>query len=103
MRNLYVRGLVHALGVAAYIFGIAGLMFYVGQRFFGPEPSFFIPVMVLMLFVISACIVGALVLGKPILLYVEGAKQQAVRLLAVTVGWIVVIVVIIFLSRVLLR
>ena len=40
--------------------------------------------MFLMLFVFSALLTGYLVLGKPIMMYVDGQKKEAVRLLFYT-------------------
>jgi len=51
---------------------------------------------VLMLFVVSATVSGALVFGKPVLLYLDGKKQDAVKLFLTTLGWMVVILILIF-------
>jgi hypothetical protein len=52
-----------------------------------------------MLFVLSATIVGSLVLGRPILLHLEGKKNEALRFFGYTVGWLAILTVIIFLAR----
>ncbi|MFA4937084.1 MAG: hypothetical protein WC575_02215 [Patescibacteria group bacterium] len=49
------------------------------------------PVAFLLLFVVSATIVGLLVLGKPVTLFLEGFKKEAVRLLFYTVICLIVI------------
>lgn len=42
----------------------------------------------LLLFIFSATVTGALVLGKPILLYLEGAKGDAIELFLYTIGFL---------------
>lgn len=50
--------------------------------FFADEPdTIFAPIIMLMLFVFSAAITGSLVLGRPILWYIDGKKKEAVHLL----------------------
>jgi len=53
------------------------------------EPNFLIPVMMLLLFIVSACITGGLVLGRPLHLYLSGLKKEAFTLLFSTIGWLV--------------
>lgn len=50
--------------------------------FFGDKPdTVFAPIMALMLFVLSAAVTASLVLGRPILWYIDGKKKEAVQLL----------------------
>jgi hypothetical protein len=63
------------------------------------KTSFWGPLALLMLFVLSATIVGSLVLGRPILLHLEGKKNEALRFFGYTVGWLAILTVIIFLAR----
>jgi len=78
-----------AVGVFVYIFGVAWLGFHSQQIFGRDGSSFFIPLFALLLFVISASVTSLLVLGKPIMLYLEGARKQAVILLLATLGWLI--------------
>ena len=89
-------GIINSLGSFLYIAGVAWLMFN-GEHLFGKEDNFWMPVALLLLFVLSATIVGALVLGRPIYLYLGGAKQEAMRLLFYTIGWLLLITIVIFL------
>lgn len=82
--------IVNSLGAFLYILGVAWLMFNAGS-IFGQMKSFWGPAALLLLFVLSATIVGALVLGRPIYLYLNGSKQDGVRLLFYTVGWLLLI------------
>lgn len=94
MKNkLFVRSLLNSLGVFVYIFAIA-LFFFNANKLFGAEDNFLMPVLMLLLLVLSATITGALVLGKPIMLFLENQKEAAVKLLGYTIGWLAVFAVI---------
>ena len=86
MKNstLFLRGLMHALGVSAYVFSIALFMKY-GERLF-PEVdnNLLAPLVFILLFVLSALITGGLVLAKPIMLYMDGKKKEGFKLLLFT-------------------
>ncbi len=85
--SLFLRSFLSAAGTFVYIFGVAWGMSH-AERIFGPEENLLIPLFMLLLFVISAATTGFLVLGKPILLYWDGAKKQALILLFATLGWL---------------
>ena len=73
-----LHALGHAILVLLYTSGVAWILFN-AQRLFGKVTSFWGPLALLMLFVVSATIVGTLVLGRPILLYLDGRKDAALR------------------------
>jgi hypothetical protein len=87
-KSYFLRSFIDATGVFVYIFILAWLAFN-GQDAFGTEGNFVIPIFMLLLFIISALITSLLVLGKPILLYLEGLKKDAVILFFETLGWLV--------------
>lgn len=95
MKKLLQYSFVHAFGVFAYIFLIAWTMTNLSRWIPGPD-TFLAPVAMLSLFVVSAAITGALVLGKPILMYINGEKSGAIKLFLLTVAWLFVFVVIVF-------
>ena len=66
-----------------------------GQRIFGRAVSFLVPFAILLLFVISATIVGTLVLGRPALLYLDGKKTEALKFFGYTVGWLIVFTIVV--------
>ena len=70
---------------------------------FGKMNSFLGPAALLLLFVLSATIVGALVLGRPIYLYLGGSKAEAIKLLAYTIGCLFIITIITFLVIVIVK
>ena len=92
--NLLKKAFVSAIGTAVYAMMFAWFMNN-AQGWFGVQPNWLVMALLLIIFIISACITGALVLLRPILLYIEGQKNEAVRLFGYTVGILVVIVVLV--------
>ena len=79
---------INALLTILYIILIASFLFYVPRYFaFSEKPdTVFAPIIMLMLFVFSAAITGSLVLGRPILWYLDGRKKEAIHLFAYTLA-----------------
>lgn len=97
MAKIIKRALINALGTVAYIILVASFMFSM-QDITPKEDTIFVITSVLLLFVCSAAITGFLVFGKPVMLYIDGKKKEAVRLLGYTIGIILLITLIIFTS-----
>ena len=89
MNKLVQRSFFNALGVSVYIAAVATVIRN-GEKVFGQMDNVLGPITFLLLFVISAAITGSLVIGKPVLMYLDGAKREAVRLFLYTVGWLAV-------------
>ena len=90
-----VHSLGHAVLVAAYVAAVASIMNH-GSAWFGQKDTAWTPVAVLMLFVLSAAVTGSLVLGRPVLMYLDGRKKEALEFFGYTVGWMFVLTVIVF-------
>jgi membrane protease YdiL (CAAX protease family) len=86
--------LLNAVGVVVYVMLIGWVMTNM-ERIAGPMEEFWGPVAFLLLFVLSAAIVGALVLGKPALLYLDGEKKEALRTFFYTLGFLLLAVAIV--------
>lgn len=78
--------LVDACGTLIYI-TLIDLFFNNAKYIFPHDNSFFIPIAILTLFVLSAAITGSLVLGRPVLMYLDGHKKEAVQLFLYTLAW----------------
>lgn len=91
-----LRGLINAGGVFIYVAAISWLLFN-GGNIFGNVSNFIMPLFMLLLFVISAVITGLLVLGKPIQLYFNNLKKEAIILLFTTLAWLLVFIIIVIL------
>lgn len=86
---------MNSFGVLAYTSLIAVFLAN-GERIFGGQDNhFLIPAVMLLLFVLSAAITGALVLGKPILLYTENKKSEALKLFFYTIGCMAFITIVV--------
>ncbi|MFH1769269.1 MAG: hypothetical protein ABH833_01230 [Parcubacteria group bacterium] len=93
--KLALHGLLHAVAVFAYVILVSWLMFR-GEEIFGAINNFWGPVAFLLLFVVSAAIVGSLIFVKPILMYLKGEKIDAVRMLVYTIVFLVILVMLSF-------
>jgi amino acid transporter len=95
-KDIVKNALINAGVTAAYIITLVFLLSH-AESVFGkedPENKFFIPVIMLLALVISATVTGAAVLGRPVTWYLDGKKKEAFRLLAATIGVLMVIAVI---------
>ncbi|KPJ85851.1 hypothetical protein AMJ57_01580 [Parcubacteria bacterium SG8_24] len=79
-----------ALGVFVYTSAVSWLLFN-GEAIFGKAESFLMPVALLLLLVFSVAVVGVLIFGRPVWLYLQGAKKESVRLLLLTLAFLFVI------------
>jgi len=95
MKNskLALYGFFDALGTIVYISLVAIIMAAGNQLFGQNSASIIAPIIILSLFVLSAAIVSSLVLGRPILWYLDGQKQEAVKLFLFTLVWLFIFTV----------
>ena len=84
-----------SLGVTVYVVLVAWVMQH-GEQWFGQMSNLSGPVAFLMLFTISAAIVGGLVLGYPAYLFFNGQKKEGLRLLGYTMSFLVFETILIF-------
>ncbi len=87
--RVLLLGLLQAAGVLAYVTGVGSVVAN-GDRLFGEMKTTLGPVAFLLLFVVSACVTGFLVLGLPAFFFVKGRQREAVLLFFSTLGWLVV-------------
>ena len=85
-----LKSFLSAVGVFVYVSAIAWLGFNSQMIFGATKESFLAPLLVLLLFVVSASVTGLMVLGKPIQLYLDGMKKEAFTLLLATLAWLVI-------------
>lgn len=97
MKKIIQQAFFLALGEAIYISLVALFMFGI-QKWFGskPDPAIIAPIFLLLLFVISAAVSGALILGKPAMLYLDGKKKDALQLFGSTLAWLAVFLLVAF-------
>jgi hypothetical protein len=98
--NPIVQSLGHAVLAFLYVV-VVSLIMHAGGQVFENDKTFWGPIAFLLLFVVSAAIMGAIILGRPILLYLDGHKAAAVKFFGYTVAWILVLIVAIFTVQIL--
>lgn len=70
-----------------------------GEKILGAkEDNFLMPLSMLLLFVLSASVVSGLILGKPILLYLDGEKKEGIRMFIQSVFWLFIFAIAAFVS-----
>jgi hypothetical protein len=89
--KLIGRAFLDALGVLLYVVGLAWFLNNMQFWFNSTPDTWLAPAIAMMLFIISACATGSLVLLKPVLLYMEGDKKGAVSLFIYTLGFLVIL------------
>lgn len=95
------RAIINSLCTVAYIVLIVSLIFTIGGFLPEPEDLIILPMAMLLLFVCSAAITSFLVFGKPLMMYIDGQKKEAVSLLTYTLGIMVLIAIVLFVSVIL--
>ncbi len=88
---------LNAFGTTAYIATVVSLIFY-APKTIDEKATVFLPMAMLLLFVISASITGSLVFGRPILWYMDGKKKEAIALLIATLAFLAVVTLTAFIS-----
>ena len=95
--GIVLKSFMNAAGVFIYVSAVAWLGFN-SQTLFGKSNNFLGPLFALLLFIVSALVTGLLVLGKPVLLYLDGSKKEAFAMLFITLAWLVLFLIIIILA-----
>ena len=91
--KLLSRAAVHAGLAFAYIVCIALGLRFTAKDAFSSVPDFFAPIIMLTLLVLSAAVMAVLIFGKPVLLYLDNQKKDAITLLFYTLGCLAAIFV----------
>jgi len=100
--NVITSSFLQALATFAYVLVIVEIMNN-GQKLFGNANNLLGGVAMLMLLVVSAAVCGFLVFGKPVMLFLENQKKEALKLLYLTIGWLVAFTAIILAVAVLVQ
>jgi len=87
MSQICKQSFLYSLLAGIYI-GSVGLFMRHAEAIFGKQNSTVGIVAVLLLFSLSALVVGGLIVGKPVMLYLDGKKKEAVWMLIASGGWL---------------
>ncbi len=101
-KKLAWLSVLNSLGVLAYVSLVVTFM-QNAEKMFGKEDNALTGVVVIMLFVLSAFITGSLVIGRPVMLYLDGKKAEAVRMLFYTGASLFILLLLAIGSSLLLR
>jgi hypothetical protein len=88
-----MQSFVRSIAVAVYIVAVAFFMNN-AEAIFGKEDTVITGVAALLLFSLSALVVGGLLVGKPIFLYIDGKKKEAVHTVIASAGWLLLFFII---------
>ena len=80
-------GLVQAAEVLAYCLGV-GLFLSQGEKIFQKFNYVLAPVLMLVLFSVSALICGLLVFYRPYKIFFDGKKKEAIDIVLATTAWL---------------
>lgn len=92
-KDIFRNSLINSLLVYIYVLLVASLI-WKGDRIFGQMNQLLGVTTFLMLFTISAGIVGTLILGKPLMFYLDGKKKEGVLILLSTLLILLILTVI---------
>ncbi|MCG2698852.1 hypothetical protein L6251_00285 [Candidatus Parcubacteria bacterium] len=87
MKNskLFLNAVLNSLGIFLYVAAVA-LFISNGERIFGKQENFWVPLVMILLFVFSAAITGLMFFGRPAHLYLSGMKTEAIKLILYTLA-----------------
>lgn len=86
-KKLIVKTFVNATGSAIYIFIVSQIM-QNGDKLFGKEDNMLAPFAALLLFSLSAAVVGGLILGNSLVLFLEGKRNESVKAAVYSISWL---------------
>jgi len=95
------QSLLHTLATTVYI-SLVALLMQNGDKIFGKTNNTLASISILLLFIVSATITATLVLGKPIKMYFDGNKKEAIHFLFCTISWLFILMIIGFVILVLI-
>ncbi len=90
--KLALNGLLQATGTVVYIV-LVSLLLRNANMLFGTAPTIFNIITMLCLMVLSASVIGTLMLGRSAIWYFNGAKQEAIKLFLFSMIWLLVFTV----------
>jgi hypothetical protein len=93
---------LHSLGVVIYITFVAYLLQHANQ-WFGTMTNIWGPIAFLLLFTLSAAIIGLLIFGRPVYMYLNGKKKEAFSFIFATLGFLFVEALFIFIIMMLMN
>lgn len=86
-KKLLYKTFRNTTGAVIYIFLVSQFL-QNASRWFGEEDNMFSPFVFLMLFSLSAAVVGGLLLGQSIILFFEGKRGDSIKAAIYSISWL---------------
>lgn len=104
MNKIRKTAFINALATALYVAGVGAFMYYGATIKIGKANVVLVPITFLLLFVLSAAVTGFLIFGKPVQMYLDGNKKEALFLVTQTLAilsiiTLIAIILLIFFTR----
>lgn len=100
--KIMLYAFINSIGTLVYV-SLVSFIIMNGEKIFGKMNNLMGPIAFLLLFVLSATITGALVIDRPIYLYLNDLKKEAAQMFLFTVGWLFVITVLALMINILIK
>jgi len=97
-KKIIKHSVLHAVLAVLYIAVVATIMSNAEKLFGDADTSVLVPIGMLLLLVVSAATMGMLVFGRPVMLYIDGKKREAVNMLVSTIAFLAITTLIVFAS-----
>lgn len=95
-KKILRQSLAFAAAAVLYVVVVATFM-QNAARILGPDDGNAIaPIVFLLLLVVSAATMGMLIFAKPVMLYLDGKKREAVMMMGCTIGALAAFTVVLF-------
>jgi hypothetical protein len=95
MNKIIKNAFIDAIGTAVYVVLVASFLYFL-QGNVPKINTVLVPIAMLLLFVFSAALTGFLVFGRPVMLYLDGKKREAILLIGYTLSILLVMVLLFF-------
>ncbi len=93
MKQVYKESFIYSI-LAVFYIALVALLLNNGEKIFGKADTLLSAMALLLLFVLSALVMGVLLIGKPLMLYLDGEKKSAVYMVLVSVGYLILYLII---------
>ena len=93
MKNSLKQSFIYSILAAVYVALVATFMTY-SKNIFNGADSALKGFAILILFSLSALVVATLLVGKPIMLYIDGKKKEAVYNLVASGIWLLIFLIV---------
>jgi hypothetical protein len=105
MKNSIISkwAVINAFGVFIYVFLLTSFISQASNWFGKTDQNIITPMAALMLFVFSALVTGGLVLGRPIMLFLDGHRKDSVKLLFFTGAYLFIFMFLTFITLLIIK